>query len=256
MPMPEVVEHRFDMLRGRFIDTQYLSDYYGLPDVATNADLTADLARYRATLRDPPVPPAGMTDRYVLEGFLQARRLLPTKWAAARIGLNPELFAIILDRRMDLPTPLRKEYREYGCLVEEGLAEDLLRALPQLRFRTFSDHESFCERLHAALSQALAIDDAEMQAGKLWCATDRALEEVGQGDYPRRFGYHYDCLTCEPLSLAHGVWLDFRKPLNLGPDRCSKITFVRYRDVLANWVAGTRGPDDLDRYEEYVGGGH
>jgi len=256
MPMPANVQHRFDMLQGRFVDAQYLADYYGLDGLAGNANLLTDMARYRETLRNAPNPPAGMTDRYLLEGFLQTRRLLPIKWAAARLGMNQPMLVSILDRRMDLPTPLRKEYVDYGCLVEEGLSEDLIRALPQLRFRTFYDHESFCERLHVALSLALNLADAAVQDGKLWCATDRALNEFGLGDYPRRYGSYFDCLTCEPLSVAHAVWLDFEKPLSLGPDRCSKLVFVRYREDLDEWVAGTRAPDDLERYEEYVAGGH
>jgi hypothetical protein len=107
-----------------------------------------------------------------------------------------------------------------------------------------------------ALSQDLKIPDAEIQNGKLWCATDRQLNEAGLGDYPRRFGYHFDCLTCDPLSIAHAVWLDFKKPLSLGPDRCSKLVFVQYRGDLEGWVAGTRIPDDLQRYEECLAGEH
>ena len=56
--------------------------------------------------------------------------------------------------------------------------------------------------------------------------------------------------------VAHAVWLDFNKPFNLGPDRCSKLVFVRYRLDLEPWVAGTRAPDDLDRYEEYLAVAH
>jgi hypothetical protein len=250
--MPEDVQHRFDMLRGRFVDAQYLVDYYGLDGLAGNANLLADIARYRGTLRNIPDTPPGEFDRYVLEGFLQTRRLLPIKWAAARLGMKPTLLTTILGRRMDLPTPLRSEYLEYDCLIEEGLAEDFVRALPQFRFRTFSDHESFCERLHVAVGQSLAIPDAEINEGKLWCATDQALSEVGLGDYPPRYGYHFDCLTCEQLSGAHAMWLDFRKPLALGPDRCSKLVFVRHRQELQAWIAGTRAPDDLEKYEEYV----
>jgi hypothetical protein len=256
MSMPETVQERFQDLQGRFVTEQYVADYYGLEGLAENLDLTADLARYKQTLQAAPDAPDGRVDRYALEGFLQARRLLPAKWAAARLGLNEALLKTVLERRVDLPVPMRRDYVEYGCLVAEGLAEDLTRALPRLRFRTFPDHESFCELLHTALGQALAIPDGEIQEGKLWCATDRELSECGFGDYPRRYGYHFDCLTCEPLSVAHAVWLDFKKPITLGPDRCSKLVFVRYRDALESWVAGTRAPDDLQRYEECAAGVH
>ena len=173
MSMPQEIQHRFDMLQGRFIDAQYLTDYYGLDGLADNATLLADMARHRETLRNPPSPRDGMTDRYVLEAFLQTRRLLPIKWAAARLGMKQPMLVSILDRRLELPTPLRKEYLDYGCLVEEGLSEDLLRALPQMRFRTFYDHESFCDHLHAALTETLKLAEPDVQDGKLWCSTDR-----------------------------------------------------------------------------------
>jgi hypothetical protein len=80
------------------------------------------------------------------------------------------------------------------------------------------------------------------------------LSQKGLGDYPRRYGYYFDCLTCDPLSAAHAVWLDFGKPLNLSPDRCSKLVFIRYAESLEKWVAGTRAPEDLERYEECLAG--
>jgi hypothetical protein len=253
--MPDDVQHRFDMLQGRFIDTDYVVDYFGIDDILGNVDLVADMARYRAAFDNAPAQP-DMIDRYVLEGFLQARRLLPKQWAAARLGMKPAMLDRIILHRMDLPTPLRKQYIEYECLVEEGIAEELIRVLPLLRFKTFYDHESFCGQLHMALRQALNISEADMQSGALWCATDDALNTVGLGDYPRRYGFHFDCLTCEPLSVAHAIWLDFEKPLTLSPDRCSKLTFVRYHEDLGAWAAGTRAPDDLERYEEFAAGVH
>ena len=252
--MSELEQHRFDMLVDRFIDVQYIADYYGIEGFAQNANLVADLERFRSTMRNPPPVPDGMVDRYAVEGFLQARRLLPVKWAAARVGMTSALLGEILDRRLDLPTPIRQDYLEYGCLMPEGLSEVLIGALPALRFRTFYDHETFCEHLHNAIRLALNMPQAQFDQGKLWCATDSMLAAAGDGDYPRRYGYHFDCLTCEPLSAAHAIWLDFKKPLSLSPDRCSKLQFVRYRDELEDWVAGTRIPDDLERYEAVAEG--
>jgi hypothetical protein len=79
-----------------------------------------------------------------------------------------------------------------------------------MRFRTFGDHNAYCERLHAELRKAgIQIEQKE----QLFCATSTKLEE-----YPRRFAMHFDCLTFEPLSTKHSVWLDFRKPLSTGVD--------------------------------------
>jgi hypothetical protein len=242
---------RFKMLQGRTIDELYVRDYYGIENLLGVKELREDMNAYRrSTFANLPAESEGFVDRYVFEGFLQARGLLPRKWSAARLGLKVPMLDAILLRRMELPTPLRKEYVFYDCLVDASLAEDLIRALPELRYRTFYDHESFCERLHRALAASLNIPDDEMSNAKLWCATDAALGELA--DYPRRYALHFDCLTCEPLSAAHQIWLDFDKPLMLGPDRCSKLFYVENEELLQSHVAGAREPEGLDLYREVL----
>jgi hypothetical protein len=253
MPMNATQQHRFEILQGRLVDEAYVRDYYGIEGLPANQQLLEDMNLYRSTLRAPPAPGDGQFDRYVIEGFLQTRKLLPRKWEAARLGLRVPMLTAIIERRLQLPTPLRKEYLYYGCLVDESLGEDLVRTLPALRFRTFSDHESFCERLHNALAIALQIPEEEMSNAKLWCATDRSLGAFG--DYPRRYALYFDCITCDPLSIAHHVWLDFHKPLALGPDRCSKMFYVQNEEVLKAFVAGSCKPEGLERYREALEGG-
>ncbi len=86
-----------------------------------------------------------------------------------------------------------------------------------------------------------------MEVERLFCATSDRLQE-----YPRRFAAHFDCLTLELLSTKHSVWLDFRKPLNLPPDRCSKLVYLENRDMLKPFSAGTGEPDNLSEYERFV----
>ncbi len=126
--------------------------------------------------------------------------------------------------------------------VAKSLSEDLTRHVPGLRFRTFSDHNAFCERLHGELQNAIGL-----QVEPLFCATSDRLQE-----YPRWFAAHFDCLTLEPLSTKHSAWLDFRKPLYLPPDRCSKLVYVENRRVLSDFSAGTGEPDNLTEYERFL----
>lgn len=249
MPLPEPEADRLQMLRNRSITPPYAAHYYGLPEgLLNNGDFLADFNRYRSTLTAPGDIPAGQIDRYALEGFFDAIGVLPPYWAAARLGLRPEYVTRLLGRLAELPLPRAKQYLYYGCLVDKSLSEDLVRCLPALRFHTFSDHESFCRQLHHALMQALHMTPEEVQAASWWCATNEEL-----GDYPRRYGYHVDCLTCQPLSSAHAIWLDLGKPLNLGPDRCSRLFFVRHAGDLRQYVRLGRHPrEGLERYEEFV----
>jgi hypothetical protein len=256
MSLNELEQHRLHMLTHREVDQQYVEDYFGLANLGDNHELLEDLAKYRQTLRNPPDVAANAFDRYVLEGYFDTTGLLPTKWAAARLGMTPAMLDQILDQAVPLPTPLRKQYRYFDCLVDKQIGEDLVRHLPALRFRTFSDHESFCQQLHEALRAVVGVSENDMNAAKIWCATDQVLNNVGLGDYPRRFGYHFDCLTCEPLSAAHALWLNFGKPMNLGPDRVSKLFYVRNIDELEEYSRiGTRPPEGLERYQNAISAG-
>ncbi len=137
-----------------------------------------------------------------------------------------------------------QRYLVYPQLVSDSLAEDIVPNLRGLRFRTFSDHTSFCERLHAELVPILG---AEVE--RLVCATSDRLQE-----YPRQFANNFDCITLEPVSGKHQIWLDFRKPLNLAPDRCSKLLYAENHDVLRPYRAGRQDPDDLGTYQEFLAG--
>jgi hypothetical protein len=165
----------------------------------------------------------------------------------ARLGLNRDCFKQVLPEIQKLLP--RGSYVVFDELVDESLIEDCVTNLPGLRFRTFTDHEAFCSRLHEALSQELGIPPEVLHTNSLWCATDQWLAAHGDGgDYPRRYAQHFDCITCLPLSLAHATWLEFGKPMSLGPDRCSKLTYIGYYEELSVYNAGTGEPDDLERY--------
>jgi hypothetical protein len=52
------------------------------------------------------------------------------------------------------------------------------------------------------------------------------------------------------------MWLDFRKPLSLGPDRCSKLFYTENHDDLLPYRAGTQEPRDIDIYNHFVAEQH
>jgi hypothetical protein len=136
-----------------------------------------------------------------------------------------------------------QRYVIYADLVAESLSEDLVPNLPGLRFRTFSDHNSFCQRLHADIEKTLGI-----KVQPLFCATADRLQDW------RQYASHFDCITLLPVSGRHQLWLDFRKPLNLGPDRCSRLFYAENREALRPYCAGTQEPDDLETYIQFLAG--
>ena len=236
-------QERFDCLRqGPCVPVQYVRDYFGLPWPLAD-DLRPEFEAWLGQRRRPANCGEGSISRYEVETFMQQKSVLPKKWIGARLGMEEASLNELLSRLKDIGMRLQR-YVVYVDLIAESLSEDLVPSLPGLKFRTFSDHNSFCQRLHADIEKTLGI-----KVQPLFCATADRLQ-----DYPRQYASHFDCITLAPVSGKHQMWLDFRKPLNLGPDRCSKLFYVENRDALRPHCAGTQEPDDLETYIHFLAG--
>jgi hypothetical protein len=241
--MTEQEHHRFEMLRqGPCVPPEYVSGYYGLPWPLPD-DVRPDYEAWLGLLKRRSNCGANGLSRYELESFMQRQGVVPKKWLGARLGMHVASLDELLGRLKNLGMRPQR-YVVYEDLIAESLAEDIVPHLPGLKFRTFSDHNSFCERLHADLNQVLGI-----KVQPLFCATSVRIQ-----DYPRQFASNFDCITLAPLSGKHQMWLDFRKPLNLAPDRCSKLLYIENREALRPFAAGTQEPDDLEQYAQFLAG--
>jgi hypothetical protein len=216
------------------VDVEFLTRTHGIawpPD----GQFERDFGAWFKTLRRATKCDGGKVHRYGFEMFLQSQKLLTRNYAAARLGMQPKSLDALLPALPQLG--LSKKYAVYPGIVDESLSEDLIRALPELRFRTFGTHDSFCEILHGGLRDALGIEIRE-----LFCATSEDL-----GDQ-RMFASTWDNITFRPLSVKHSVWLDFKKPITLAPDRCSKLFYAGNYEELRPFLAGREEPRDLSFY--------
>lgn len=239
----EQEQQHFDMLhQGPCVPSDYIDGYYGLPWPLPD-DVRADYEAWASQLKRRRDCDKGWVSRYELESFMQQKAVVPMKWMGARLGMNVASVQELLDRLKDIGMRPQR-YIVYEKLIAESFSEDIVPNLPGLKFRTFSDHNSFCERLHAELDKVLGI-----KVQPLFCATSEQMQ-----DYPKQFASNFDCITLAPLSGKHQLWLDFRKPLNLGPDRCSKLLYIENRDAMRPFCTGTQEPDDLEQYATFLPG--
>ena len=229
---------RFQELLTPNVTPAFLLEMYGL-DWAPSAPLVTAFARWQATQRRPACVPSDLVNRHELESFVQSQRLLPQRWAAAQLGMDEQSLSALLAALPRLG--VHRTYRVHD-LVEKEITEDLGRYFPSLKFRVFSSHRDFCSRLHDAIQT-----DLNLTIAPLYCATSLELN-----DDPRWFAHDFDCITLQPVSLKHQVWLEFGKPANLPPDRCSKLYFAQNYAALSQYVAGHRDPDDLQHYTAAV----
>jgi hypothetical protein len=240
-PMNELERQRLSFLiAGPCVPVEYINAYYGLPWPFPD-DLSQDFGAWQTQRRRRVNCHDGHVSRYDLETFMQQKDVMPKKWMGARLGMTVASLDGLLSRLPDLQMRPQR-YVVYADLIADALYNDLAPNLPGLRFRVFSDHNSFCMRLHADLHKVLGID-----VQRLFCSTSARM-----GDYPGQIASDFDCITLEPLSGKHQVWLDFRKPINLRPDRCSKLFYAENREVLRTYSFGQRDPEDLEAYLHFL----
>jgi hypothetical protein len=210
---------RIAQLRNDWIDESTLSEMYGL--ALTERALGSDFIRWGRLQRRPrDVVRGDQVSRFALEHFFQQQKVLPIKWAAAKLGMTRSSLetAMIALEESGRVNAVRAGSEN---LVPEDIDRVFIQALPSLQNRIFANHDKFCGRLHEAIGTELAAY-LPVPIVPLHCITARQLHH----DNPD-FAYSFCVVTDEPTGLRYRVWLDFGKPLNLPPDTCS---FVAYFD--------------------------
>ena len=239
--MTGLEQRHFEMLRqGPCVPAEYVTAFYGLPFPLPD-DFRTKYETWASQRRRRPGCDKECISRYELESFMRKLKVVPKKWMGARLGMSLHSIELLLSHLEEIGMQPQR-YVVYSDLISEALPEDIIPNLPSLKFRISSDHNSFCTRLHIDLDQVLGF-----KVEPLFCATSDRIQ-----DYPRQFASDFDCLTLAPVSGKHQIWLDFRKPLNLPPDRCSKLFYVENREALRPYCASTEEPADLDVYAQLL----
>ena len=84
-----------------------------------------------------------------------------------------------------VPLPQAKSYLYYDCLVDESLSEDMVRCLPGMRFRTFSDHDIVLSATASGAGPSAGLtEEVRYERCVLVRATNEELQRL-----PRRYGY-------------------------------------------------------------------
>jgi hypothetical protein len=219
--MNEAQRRRLSELRERFSSHELIDALYGFGAVPAE-DV---MGRYRAwwrRLRGVVGEREDRIDRFWLETFFQRTKLLPRKWAAARLGMTERSFEEVLDR-LDLEGVVaRTEVEPLSFLVNESQIRVFHELFEATRMRLFSSHDDRCRRIHEAIRIAYGVE-----VEVLHDVTSQAL-----GEDPPQIAYEFDAITGDPVTMAYEVWLDLGKPMSLRPDCCSLKLYVAERDEL------------------------
>ena len=169
-------------------------------------------------------------DRHAFELFMQNRRLMPMRLAAARLGMTRRSLELVLTALEQNNWIVRNTLHFSDQIIYDGFLKEIVQLFPDLRNRIFSSHDNFCTRLHDAIG-----NDTGVRVDQLKCETAQYLE---QDD----FAYSYDAITGQPIGIRYEVWLDLGKPIRLRPDSCSSLLYWSNRGELAPHVFGGTEP--------------
>ena len=234
--MTDAQERRFSLLQNEWCDFPFILDLYGL-DLHTETRFLRHFQSW-AQMRGgmEVVRDDREIHRYRFETFLQTLKLLTKKWGALRLGMSVSSLEELLSRLSDAGLVYcYYPSKDPTAFVGEKIDNDILELFEEFRFRTFSDHNNFCLRMHQAIEQRFGFEiEPEFDITSQSITTDRT-----QWDY----AHDLDAITLEPISLQFQVWLDLGKPINLRPDCCSTLFYAQERDVLHEYVMGTGEPD-------------
>ncbi len=173
--MNEAQRKRLAELRERFSSHELIDALYGLGAVPAE-DV---MGRYRAwwrRLRGVVGEREDCIDRFWLETFFQRTKLLPRKWAAARLGMTERSFEDVLDRLDVEGVVARTEVEPLSFLVNEPQIRVFHELFEATRMRLFSNHDDRCRQIHEAIRSAYGL-----QVEVLHDVTSQAL-----GEDPRR----------------------------------------------------------------------
>lgn len=180
--------------------------------------------------------------RNLFELFLQQRELLGVRSAAVQWGMNPESFVIVLAAALEKGYISEGESKgDFPGVYRASLINDFHKRLPKLARTIFPSYSRFVQRLHEEIQAVLGVE-----IHPLHCLTSQAV-----GEDPPDFAHDFDSITNEPMGIGFQVWLETNKPIQLGPDSCSWITYVRFEQVLKGEVLGRRD-DQLEKHRDAI----
>ena len=146
---------RFEALKSPWCSAELMNEIYAL-DLSADERLRSYFQRSRPEIIRVETTPTGeervSVHRYRLETIIQANRLLPRKWAAAKVGMTERSLEATISKLSDAGV-LYKHY-VWPQLIDKDF-DELVRLFHELKFRTFGTFNSFCQTIHSFLPNIL-----------------------------------------------------------------------------------------------------
>lgn len=230
MTSPQVQE-RISQLHRKLWSFGEIREWFGAELKTEKQSLLAQFRIWAEARKKPLETVLHMETEHIhrpyFEWFLQDRGLTPVRSAAASLGMSAQSLKETLDAAVNANEPLITEIEASGDypgsnVYRAGFISNFYSRFPELARYTFTSHSSFCRRLHDEIRKVLGVEVIS-----LTCETSAKI-----GDDPPEIACDLDVITQDPMGLPYQLWLDIDKPIQLKPDACSWVTYLRHENLL------------------------
>lgn len=238
----DTITERLEELEQEFASAELFSDLYGLE--FDEDDLQARVEAWAGRHYDDEVEVfrGEQVHRWRLETFLQNEKLLPVKWAGARLGMTEKSFRNLAEQFIDEHLLDWEADRE---VIREADVNGLRDNFSDLKNSLFGSHGGYCEKLHKVIEREFGLE-----VEPLYCETSKFLDEE-----PLLHARGFDSLTYEPVSTKYENWLQTGKPMHLRPDSCSTLTLVVHEELLEDHLLAGEEAESVDLIRERLDDG-
>jgi hypothetical protein len=189
-----------------------------------------------------------LVQRESFELALQELNVYSIKDGAAKLGLTAEKLLQITEAMIISGGFSEKRiFLDKNFLIYESFIKSFHKYFEKSSNVLFSNFDSFCNILHEAINESgkygLVKDE-----DKIWCKTSEMLNNIDPSESVY-FGYEYDPISLEPVSLCYQVWLETKKNISLQPDICSLYTYARFPKLFSAYA---NNQHEIEKSERYV----
>lgn len=236
---------RLNLLRARDWATEEISRWFGVSFAGENYRILQQFLIWSEQNVEAAFTEPRAINRSRFELFLNARQWITKKSAALALAVTERSLEEIL--KIATERHLVAAAESQGVFAEVFNAEFITgfhKRFPRIRTTIFPNLDAFYVRLHHEIFETLGI-----RVEDVFCLTSEIVE-------PRHYATASDIITGKPMSQAHFVYLNSNKPLQLRPDTCSALTYVKYERILREAVLG-RAPNlsaaEVQQLRDYAG---
>jgi|GEM_PF-6254914 len=249
----EKTERRLNHLLNKRIPFEYAEELYGFD--FNNEDLTELKESLKAIERRNNIKnkfriidfSQQLIRRQSFEIALQELHIYSIKEGAARLGLTAEKLLQITEAMIVSGDFLEKGiFFDKNVFIYETVIKSFHKYFEKSRNVLFSNFDSFCNLLHIAINEDGRYGSVE-QKDKIWCKTSEMLNKIDPSE-SIYYGYEYDPISLEPVSLCYQVLLETKKNVSLQPDICSLYTYAQFPELLSVYANNKHEIESSERY--------